>query len=64
MAEYLAESGGVELLFDIPSKTESDAFNPMDNSSLDGTKIESLGWKGIFSAKDGLDHTVKILKGL
>ena len=62
MAEYLAEAGGVELLFDFPSKTESAAFNPMDNSSLDSTKLESLGWKGIFSAKEGLEHTVQILK--
>lgn len=62
MAEYFAKAGGVELIFDIPSKTETAAFNPMDNSSLDSTKLESLGWKGIFSAKDGLDHTVQILK--
>lgn len=62
MAEYLAEAGGVELSFEIPSKKETDAFNPMDNSSLDSTKIECLGWRGIFSAKDGLGHTVQILK--
>lgn len=62
MAAYLAEAGGVDLLFDIPSKTEAAAFNPMDNSSLDSTKLESLGWKGIFSAGDGLGHTVSIIK--
>lgn len=62
MAAYLAEAGEVDLLFDIPSKTEAAAFNPMDNSSLDSTKLESLGWNGIFSAKDGLEHTVQILK--
>lgn len=62
MAENLAEAGEVDLIFTIPSKTEVAAFNPMDNSSLDSTKIESLGWKGIFRAKDGLEHTVWILK--
>lgn len=62
MAAYLAEAGGVDLLFDIPSKTEAAAFNPMDNSSLDSTKLESLGWKGIFSAGDGLGHTISIIK--
>lgn len=62
MAEYLAEAGGVKLIFEIPSKTEIDTFNPMDNSSLDSTKIKSLGWRGIFSAKDGLEHTVRILE--
>ena len=62
MAEYLAEAGGVELIFDIPSKTEVNAFNPMDNSSLDSTKLEGLGWKGIFSAELGFNHTIKIIK--
>lgn len=62
MSMCLAEAGEVELLFENPSKTEMTAFNPMDNSSLDSTKLESLGWKGIFGAKDGLEHTVRILK--
>lgn len=62
MAEYLAEAGGVKLIFDIPSKTETAAFNPMDNSSLDSAKLEGLGWKGVFCAKDGLEHTVRILR--
>ena len=62
MAEYYAEIGRVKLIFDMPSKTETAAFNPMDNSSLSSTKLEGLGWRGIFSAKDGLAHTVHILK--
>lgn len=63
MAEYLAEAGGVDLIFDIPSIMEAAAFNPMDNSSLDSTKLEALGWNGTFSAREGLEHTVRILKG-
>ena len=62
MAEYLAEAVGVEVIFDIPTQLEASAFNPMDNSSLDSTKLESLGWKGKFSARIGLEHTVQILK--
>lgn len=61
MAEYLAESAGVELIFDIPNRTEAAAFNPMDNSSLDSSKLESLGWKGIFGAQIGLEHTIFII---
>lgn len=62
MAEYLAKAGGVELIFDIPTQREVAAFNPMDNSSLDSFKLENLGWNGIISAKEGLCHTVNILK--
>ena len=62
MAKYLAEAGDVEVILDIPNEMESVAFNPMDNSSLDSTKIESLGWKGLFTAEEGLRHTVEILR--
>lgn len=62
MAEYLAEAAGVELLFDIPMQTEAAAFNPMDNSSLDSTKLEELGWFGVFDAEEGFEHTIRILK--
>jgi nucleoside-diphosphate-sugar epimerase len=63
MAECLATAGNVELIFDLPTQSEASAFNPMDNSSLDSSKLESLGWHGIFDAKTGLAHTVRILKG-
>ena len=63
MAEYLARAGEVKLLFDIPTQAEAAAFNPMDNSSLNSTKLEGLGWKGNFKAEEGLSHTVRILRG-
>lgn len=63
MAEYLSAAGGVDLIFDIPTQSEAAAFNPMDNSSLDSTKLEALGWKGVFTAEEGLSHTVRILRG-
>lgn len=61
MAQCLAKAGGVELLFDIPTSVEKKRFNPMDNSSLDSTKIEDMGWTGVFAPEIGLAHTVKIL---
>lgn len=49
--------------FDLPTENEKSAFNPMDNSSLDGEKLENLGWRGLFDAKIGASHTVAVLKG-
>lgn len=63
MAEVLSAAGGVDLILDIPTQSEAAAFNPMDNSSLDSTKLEGLGWEGVFTAEEGLSHTVRILKG-
>lgn len=61
MAAYIAKAGNVKLTFEVPNDQEVRTFNPMDNSSLDGSKLMSLGWKGLFSAEDGLAHTVRIL---
>lgn len=35
----------------------------MNNSSLNSEKLCGLGWSGLFDAKLGLEHTVKIIRG-
>ena len=62
LAEYLAKVGNVRLKFELPSQDEKKAFNPMNNSSLNSEKLCGLGWSGLFDAKLGLEHTVKIIK--
>ncbi|MBQ7168984.1 MAG: NAD-dependent epimerase/dehydratase family protein [Synergistaceae bacterium] len=62
MSGILAEAGGVKVIREGASENERRVFNPMNNSSVDGTKLESLGWKNIFDAKTGLTHTVDILR--
>lgn len=64
LTEYYAGYGNVEIVFDVPSKQETAAFNPMDNSSLDSKKIEKLGWHGMYNAKKGTGETIRILKEL
>lgn len=63
LAECYAANGNVKLVFDLPTELEKVAFNPMNNSSLDSTKLEELGWKGLFDNKKGISHTIAILKG-
>lgn len=62
LAEYLAKIGNVRVKFDLPSKDEKGAFNPMNNSALNSKRLYNLGWRGFFDAKHGLEHTVKIIK--
>ena len=64
MAEILAEEAGVALKTELPTETERKGFNPMSNSSLDSTDLLELGWRGLFSARRGLSHTVEILREL
>ena len=62
MSGILAEAGGVKVIREGASENERRAFNPMNNSSVDGAKLESLDWKNVFDAKTGLHHTVDILR--
>ena len=62
LIEYLAKVGNDRLKFELPSQDEKKAFNPMNNSSLNSEKLCGLGWNGLFDAKFGLEHTVKIIK--
>lgn len=64
MAEIIARCAKVQLIMDIPTELEKITFNPMDNSSLDSMKLESLGWQGQFDAESGFCHTIQILKEL
>ena len=62
LAELYARYGNVDLVFDLPTEKEQKAFNPMANSSLDSTFLESLGWTPLFDAATGTEHTIKILQ--
>lgn len=62
MAELFAEVAKVKLTMGLPTDKERKEFNPMNNSALDSTSLSGLGWKGLFDARRGVCHTVKILK--
>lgn len=62
MAEICAQYSNVKLIYNNPSAEEKEKFNPMNNSSLDGDKLISLGWKGQFDAVTGFSHSIKIIK--
>lgn len=64
MALYLAKAGNVKLNYKQPTREEITAFNPMNNSSLNGMKLKKLGYVPCFSVREGLNHTVKILRTL
>lgn len=62
MAQIYAEAGNVELEIAEPTEEEKKAFNPMNNSALKNDKIKALGYRDSFSVREGLTHTVQILK--
>lgn len=62
MAEAFAKAGQKKVVFELPTEDEKRSYNLMDNSSLDATKLELLGWKGLFDLKTGTKHTLEIIK--
>ena len=62
MAEIMANEGGVELRFENATEADAVAFNPMNNSCLDPTKLEELGWSGKIGYEEGFRQTVRCLR--
>lgn len=58
MAQAFADAAGQRLLFDDPTDAERRGYNLMDNSALDATALEDLGWQGIFDLEDGVRATL------
>ena len=58
LAECMAKTAGVDVVYEQPSDVEQKSYNMMDNSSLDSTKLESMGWKGRFDIKRGIESTL------
>lgn len=61
VAEELAKCAGTKVVFENPSDEEAKGYNLMDNSALDATKLESLGWKAEYSLEDGVRKTLQVL---
>jgi nucleoside-diphosphate-sugar epimerase len=62
MAEIYAKIGNCKLIVKNPNKNEIKNFNPMNNSTLNSSKLENLGYKECFTPIIGLSHTVEIIK--
>ena len=62
LAELLAETAPTELRMETASEAEKKGFNPMSNSSLECRGLLAIGWEDLFPAREGLAHTVRILR--
>lgn len=60
-AEEVAKLSGRKVITEYATENEKKKFNLMSNSSLASTKIEKLGWYGVFDLHDGVLHTLSVL---
>lgn len=63
MAQAFADAAGRQLLFENPSDLEKKSYNLMDNSALDATELEKLGWQGMFDLHAGVAATLDAIEG-
>lgn len=59
IAEAIAECAGKKVVFENSSDIEKKGYNLMNNSSLDSEKLESLGWRAVFTLEEGVKRTLQ-----
>lgn len=62
MVSQFADAAGVNISISSDNGKNRAGDNPMPDSSLDSSKLLALGWKGLFDAGTGADHTIRILR--
>lgn len=61
-AETAAEAGDTEIVRAFPSEEEMKSYTTMKHAVLDPTKLEALGWKGLWDIREGIGHTIEAMK--
>lgn len=64
LAETIAKAVGRRVVFDNPDAVDFANRTPIEKQVLSSKKIEALGWKGAFTVRTGIKHTIDILQGL
>ena len=61
LAECVSELAGREVRFDIPQEANQGNTTPITKAVFSTRKIERLGWKPLFSLREGMEHTINAL---
>jgi nucleoside-diphosphate-sugar epimerase len=64
IADILTEHTGNKIVYDTPSSVESSGYSKATKALLDSSKFQKLGWKPMYSIKEGIIRTVEILRKL
>ncbi len=60
-AREVAELTGKEVIFDLPDENDLAQQTNISYAVLDSKKIQSLGWRALYSVRDGLKSTIDVL---
>lgn len=62
LAELVAQTAGVKVVYDIPSDLESKGYSKVQRAVLDPSLLESLGWKPQISLEEGVRRVLESFK--
>lgn len=60
-ASACAKYAGTNVVFDIPSEIERKGYSVAAYAIMDGTKLNDIGWKPLFSFKDAIRMTLSLM---
>lgn len=64
LAAIIADIAGRKVVFEIPDVVEAAGYSKATKARLDGSKLQSLGWKAKYDIKSGISRTMRILSTL
>lgn len=64
LAQAIADAVGTKVVFDLPDEKERSGYSTATKALLDGGKIASFGWKPRYTMRDGMAHTLELLREL
>lgn len=62
LAQIMADWAGREVIFQLPDDIERAGYSAATKARLDGGKIEDLGWRPSYDIKNGVEHTLEMLR--
>lgn len=64
LAAIIADISGRKVVFELPDVVEAAGYSKATKARLDGSKLQSLGWKAKYDIKSGISRTMRILSTL
>lgn len=61
-AEALAKVAGVQVKFETPEDAEKRGYSTVSRAVQKSDRLETLGWKPLFSFEEGIEHTFRIIE--
>lgn len=62
LAEMLACEAKKRVVYEIPEQEETEGYSRATKAVMCGDKMAEVGWKAGYSLREGLQHTIEILK--